>query len=44
IPSGCAFHNRCPKKMAKCEIIEPGLIELNDGRVVSCHLYEEVRS
>lgn len=44
IPSGCAFHNRCPKKMAKCEIIEPGLMELNDGRVVSCHLYEEVRS
>lgn len=44
IPSGCAFHNRCSKKMAKCEIIEPGLIELNDGRVVSCHLYEEVRS
>lgn len=44
IPSGCAFHNRCPKKMAKCEIIEPGLIELNDGRVASCHLYEEVRS
>jgi len=44
IPSGCAFHNRCPEKMAKCEIIEPGLMELNDGRVVSCHLYEEVRS
>jgi oligopeptide/dipeptide ABC transporter ATP-binding protein len=44
IPSGCAFHNRCPEKMAKCEIIEPVLMELNDGRVVSCHLYEEVRS
>lgn len=44
IPSGCAFHNRCPEKMAKCEIIEPGPMELNDGRVVSCHLYEEVRS
>lgn len=43
IPSGCAFHNRCPEKMAKCEIIEPGLMEFNDGRVVSCHLYEEVR-
>ena len=44
IPSGCAFHNRCPKKMDKCESIEPGLMELNDGRVVSCHLYEEGRS
>ncbi|WP_346939986.1 oligopeptide/dipeptide ABC transporter ATP-binding protein [uncultured Clostridium sp.] len=44
IPSGCAFHNRCPKKMAKCEILEPALMELDKGRVVSCHLYEDRRS
>ncbi|MEW8993843.1 ABC transporter ATP-binding protein [Clostridium sp.] len=44
IPSGCAFHNRCPKKMAKCEILEPALVELDNGRVVSCHLYEDRRS
>ncbi|WP_346916403.1 oligopeptide/dipeptide ABC transporter ATP-binding protein [Clostridium sp.] len=44
IPSGCAFHNRCPKKMAKCEIFEPELTELDNGRVVSCHLYEDRRS
>lgn len=44
IPSGCAFHNRCPKKMAKCEILEPALRELDNGRVVSCHLYEDRRS
>ncbi len=44
IPSGCAFHNRCPKKMAKCEILEPELTELDNGRVVSCHLYEDRRS
>ncbi|WP_346934679.1 oligopeptide/dipeptide ABC transporter ATP-binding protein [Clostridium sp.] len=44
IPSGCAFHNRCPKKMAKCEILEPALMELDNGRVVSCHLYEDRRS
>ncbi|MEG1255080.1 oligopeptide/dipeptide ABC transporter ATP-binding protein [Clostridium sp.] len=43
IPSGCAFHNRCPKKMAKCEILEPELMELEDGRIVSCHLYEDGR-
>lgn len=41
IPYGCAFHNRCPKRMTKCESVEPNLIELKDGRVVSCHLYEE---
>lgn len=43
IPYGCAFHSRCPKKMDKCEVHEPGLWELADGRVVSCHLYEEGR-
>lgn len=44
IPSGCAFHNRCPEKMPKCDTLEPRLRELDDGRVVSCHLYEEGRS
>ncbi len=44
IPSGCAFHNRCPKKMTKCEIIQPELVELDDGREVACHLYKDGRS
>lgn len=44
IPSGCAFHNRCSEKMDICSTIEPRLMELSDGRVVSCHLYEERRS
>ncbi len=44
IPSGCAFHNRCPKRVAKCETVEPELIELDNGRLVSCHLYEDGRS
>lgn len=43
IPFGCAFHSRCPEKMDKCEVHEPVLWELADGRVVSCHLYEEGR-
>lgn len=43
IPSGCPFHNRCSEKMAHCSTIEPRLKELDDGRVVSCHLYEEGR-
>lgn len=41
IPSGCAFHNRCPEKMNKCETLEPRLRELDDKRVVSCYLYED---
>ncbi|MEG0307846.1 MAG: ATP-binding cassette domain-containing protein [Clostridium sp.] len=44
IPSGCAFHNRCPEKILKCESIEPRLMSLDNGRVVSCHLYEDGRS
>lgn len=43
IPYGCAFHSRCPEKMDKCEVHEPGLWELAHGRVVSCHHYEEGR-
>ena len=41
IPSGCAFHNRCPQKMTKCEALEPKLRKFDNGRVVFCHLYDE---
>lgn len=41
IPSGCSFHNRCPVAMPECEVHEPIPTELDNGRVVSCHLYEE---
>lgn len=43
IPSGCAFHNRCSNKMDICETSEPELMDIDDGRLVSCHLYEEGR-
>lgn len=40
LPSGCAFHPRCPVAIAgTCESIVPPLIELSDGRHVACHLY-----
>lgn len=41
MPKGCAFFNRCPQKMARCEMVEPLLREHDNGRVVSCHLYDE---
>lgn len=41
VPPGCAFHDRCPQKMTKCESLEPELREFDDGRVVSCHLYKD---
>ncbi len=43
IPKGCAFYNRCPQKMPRCELVEPQLKEHDNGRVVSCHLYDDGR-
>jgi len=41
-PSGCLFHPRCPAFMpGQCDQIQPPLIQLDDGRKVSCLLYAE---
>lgn len=40
-PSGCRFHNRCPKAMPICRKTEPPLIESRARRQVSCWLYGE---
>lgn len=40
IPNGCSFHTRCPKKMEICQVEEPILQELDNGRQVSCHLVD----
>ncbi|MEM7539026.1 MAG: ABC transporter ATP-binding protein [Chloroflexota bacterium] len=38
---GCAFHPRCPDCIpGVCDEVEPQLIQLEEGRSVSCHLYE----
>lgn len=41
-PSGCAFHTRCPKVMVQCKGNQPHLQEV-DGRLVSCHLYDNAK-
>jgi oligopeptide/dipeptide ABC transporter ATP-binding protein len=38
-PSGCRFHPRCPKVMARCSRDEPQL-KPTHGREVACHLYD----
>jgi oligopeptide transport system ATP-binding protein len=38
-PSGCRFHPRCPKAMARCAQEEPILREAGMGRTVACHLH-----
>ncbi len=38
VPSGCAFHPRCPIVVRRCRTETPQLKPLGDGRVVACHL------
>lgn len=41
-PTGCAFHQRCPFRVARCEVEAPEPRSLDDGRVVACHRVEDV--
>lgn len=41
-PRGCLFHPRCPSFMkGACDVIEPSLVSVGDGRQVSCLLYSD---
>ena len=39
LPSGCAFHPRCPKVMERCRRESPPLFPMGAGRAVRCWLY-----
>ena len=41
LPEGCAFHDRCPKKMSLCQEKLPGPFEPQAGHKVACWLYEK---
>jgi oligopeptide/dipeptide ABC transporter ATP-binding protein len=41
-PTGCAFHPRCSACMEVCKKVRPTLQEMSDGRLVACHLYQEI--
>ncbi|WP_097027853.1 ABC transporter ATP-binding protein [Clostridium peptidivorans] len=41
LPSGCAFHPRCPKAMGKCSLSKPPKIEVEKGHFVNCFIYED---
>ena len=38
-PSGCPFHNRCPKCTQRCKEEMPQLHDVGDGHMVACHLF-----
>ena len=40
MPSGCAFHTRCPYAMDICKTLRPTLSEFGQRRV-ACHLYPD---
>ncbi len=44
VPSGCAFHPRCPYRFERCDREEPPLVDLGAGRADACLLPQEARS
>jgi len=41
IPTGCSFHLRCPERMDICSRVDPGMVEIEEGHPVRCHLYDQ---
>ena len=44
IPTGCAFHDRCPRKLEKCSCERPQLIKAACDHKVACWLINSVSS
>jgi oligopeptide/dipeptide ABC transporter ATP-binding protein len=38
LPSGCAFHPRCPLREARCEEERPALLASGEGQLCACHV------
>jgi oligopeptide/dipeptide ABC transporter ATP-binding protein len=43
IPDGCRFAARCPLARAKCRDQAPEYTEVEPGRMVACHFWQEVK-
>jgi peptide/nickel transport system ATP-binding protein len=41
VPTGCAFHTRCPFATAACRAGIPALRSITDSRQVACHRVDE---
>lgn len=40
LPSGCAFHTRCPSAFAPCDRIDPSFTRLAEDHAARCHLLQ----
>ncbi|MCC5831386.1 MAG: ATP-binding cassette domain-containing protein [Phycisphaeraceae bacterium] len=40
LPSGCAFHPRCPECFEPCDRHRPELLSIEGKRLVACHLHD----
>ena len=41
LPTGCAFHPRCPAAVEHCKQVIPALRDFSGGRRAACHLVED---
>jgi peptide/nickel transport system ATP-binding protein len=41
LPSGCAFHPRCPLAVDVCREVDPPLLDIGGGRLAACHRTDE---
>ena len=44
LPSGCAFHPRCPYADDLCSQQEPDAVELSPGHLCRCHHCDRVKA
>jgi hypothetical protein len=39
LPSGCKFHERCPKCFGPCPTQHPSAIKISETHTIRCHLF-----
>lgn len=40
LPTGCPFHERCPKACDRCSQEEPHFLKIDENHYIKCHLFE----